>query len=84
MATAMNLSPTTILRLLHAEDGDDGTITYQMVTGLDGKVRPSRRFNTADRDRQIRVLRRTGKSIRAIAADVGCSVGTVHRVLKSG
>ncbi len=55
----------------------------RMVTGLDGKVRPSRRVDTGDRDGQIHALRAAGKSLRAIAAEVKCSVGTVARVLKS-
>lgn len=31
---------------------------------------------------RIRELRETGLSMRAIAAEVGCSVGTVHNALK--
>ncbi len=54
-----------------------------MVTGRDGKLRPSGRADTGDRDRQIHALRDAGKSLRAIAAEVKCSVGTVVRVLKS-
>ncbi|WP_420898503.1 helix-turn-helix domain-containing protein [Cryobacterium lactosi] len=50
--------------------------------GLDGKVRPSRRVDTTERDARISELRASGISIRAIATSVGCSVGTVHRVLK--
>jgi DNA-binding transcriptional MerR regulator len=34
------------------------------------------------RREQIRELRQTGMSMRAIAAEVGCSVGTVHGALK--
>lgn len=50
--------------------------------GLDGKWRPNRRCeHGSQRDRQIVLLRSGGKSIRAIAAEVGCSAGTVHRVL---
>jgi hypothetical protein len=55
----------------------------RMVTGRDGKLRPSGRADTGDRDRQIHALRDAGKSLRAIAAEVKCSVGTVVRVLKS-
>jgi transposase len=36
------------------------------------------------RREKIRELRRTGLSMRAIAAEVGCSVGTVHNALKTG
>lgn len=36
------------------------------------------------RQQQIRELRATGgMSMRAIAAELGCSVGTVHRALKT-
>jgi len=55
--------------------------TRYWCLGLDGKWRPNRRFDTTHRDRQIVLLRSARKSIRAIAAEVGCSVGTVHRVL---
>lgn len=40
-------------------------------------------LNRAEERRQkIRGLRETGLSMRAIAAEVGCSVGTVHNALK--
>lgn len=35
-----------------------------------------------ERREAIRQLRATGMSMRAIAAEVGCSVGTVHNALK--
>lgn len=35
-----------------------------------------------ERRQEIRELRETGLSMRAIAAEVGCSVGTVHNALK--
>lgn len=35
-----------------------------------------------ERRMKIRELRATGMSMRAIAAEVGCSVGTVHNALK--
>lgn len=39
-------------------------------------------LNTAkERRKKIRELRATGLSMRAIAAEVGCSVGTVHYAL---
>ena len=54
----------------------------QLCRGLDGKWRPNRRFDTAERDaRIVRAHRSEGKSMRAIAREAGCSVGTVHRVL---
>lgn len=35
------------------------------------------------RRESIRELRKTGMSMRAIATEVGCSVGTVHNALKT-
>ena len=49
--------------------------------GLDGKWRPNRRVDNTSRDRNIVGLRATGRSMRDIAAEIGCSVGTVHRVI---
>ena len=56
---------------MHPSD-ENGIITYNMVTGLDGKMRPSRRVDRG-RDRQVHALRSAGKSIRAIAAEVKCN-----------
>ena len=87
IAAATGVSPMTVLRGLKADadyqTAEDGTISYGMVLGLDGKRRPSRRFDTTARDSRICELRDAGQSVRAIAGEVGCSVGTVHRVLKS-
>ena len=55
----------------------------RMVTGRAGKGRLSGGVDTGDRDRQIHALHDAGKSLRAIAAEVKCSVGAVARVLKS-
>lgn len=75
-------------------DGDYGWVVHNDGTvhpgvaldwsiGRDGKVRPDRRLDTSQRDAFIRALHeRAGWSMRAIAAQVGCSVGTVHRVVK--
>jgi DNA-binding transcriptional regulator YhcF (GntR family) len=86
-AQTLDLSPTTVQRArAHAADyqtAEDGTITVGRTIGLDGKLRPSRRFDTTARDNRIRELGAGGRSVRAIAAEVGCSVGTVHRVLKT-
>lgn len=52
------------------------------ILGLNGKLYPNQRFDATRRDRRIVTLRvMDGKTIRAIAAETGCSVGTVHRVL---
>jgi DNA-binding NarL/FixJ family response regulator len=37
----------------------------------------------ADRDLDILTLRVAGASVRTIAADLGVSIGTVHRVIKA-
>ena len=60
---------------------ENGMITVGKVLGLDGKVRPHRRFDTTDRDARIRSLHADGLSMRTIASEVECSVGTVHRVI---
>jgi len=56
---------------VHPPD-ENGIITYNMVTGLDGKMRPSRRVDRRH-DRQVPALRSAGKSIRARAAEVKCN-----------
>jgi len=40
--------------------------------GLDGKVRPSRRFDTTERDARIRELRAAGRSVRGLR--FACSI----------
>ena len=84
IATALRVSPTTVLKILHLWNApdQDGMITATKITGLDGKVRLSRQVDTSARDSQIRELRAAGRSLRSIAAEVECSIGTVHRVLK--
>lgn len=49
------------------------------ITGLDGKNYP--RTVERNRDHRIVLARSAGKPYRTIAAEIGCSVGTVHRVL---
>lgn len=86
IARTMGMSPTTIhkvMRETRPDPDEDGMIEHWPVLGLDGKRRPNRRFNTDARDEQIRALREEGRSVRAIAAELGCSVGTVHRVVKT-
>jgi transposase len=86
-ADVLGVSPTTVLRARHrrdAADAPDGMAPFRRLVGNDGKQRPNRRFDTTARDARIRERAGAGLSVRAIAAEVGCSVGTVHRVLKSG
>jgi len=86
-AAILGCSPSTVLRdRQRAPDyqpADDGTIPVRRVLGRDGKRRLNRRIDTTARDSRICELRDAGQSVRAIAGEVGCSVGTVHRVLKS-
>lgn len=86
LAQVLGVSASTVSRDLASEDtvDDQGRrlAAVSMVVGLDGKVRPSRRLDTAGRDAEIRRLRSAEVSMRAIAAAVGCSLGTVHRVLR--
>jgi hypothetical protein len=53
------------------------------VTGRDRSETVGGDVDTGDRDRQIHALHDAGKSLRAIATEVKCPVGTVTRVLKS-
>ena len=83
IAATAGVSPSTVLRDLRKgnPDPDDGTVVVHPVRGRDGKIRPSRRYDTTERDETIRRLRADGRSILEIAQQVTCSVGTVHRVL---
>jgi DNA-binding NarL/FixJ family response regulator len=76
-------SPSTVWRVEKATRG--GRVGLSL--GRDGKLRPDRRIDTTARDTEIYRLYADGDdigpmSMREIAAQVGCSVGTVHRVIK--
>lgn len=78
IAPATGASPTTVVKILHLLIEEPA----ETVTGLDGKKRPARRRDTTERDaRIVTAYRDEGKTMRVIAREVGCSVGTVHRVL---
>lgn len=77
IARLTGVSPSTAMR-----GNTDREVGWS--TGLDGRVRPNRRLDTTERDKRIAKLYAAGKSMRAIAAQVGCSVGTVHRVVSAG
>jgi DNA invertase Pin-like site-specific DNA recombinase len=64
------------------EPDEHGMIYAWTTQGLDCKKRLNRRVDTTERDARVRGLHSEGKSVRAIAGAVECSVGTVHRVLK--
>jgi IS30 family transposase len=89
IAKVLGVSPSTAQRdLAEQRAGRDrdlgpGRISVGWTRGTDGKLRPNRRFDTTERDNQIRRLRQQRMSVRAIASEVGCSAGTVHRVLKA-
>lgn len=85
-AKALEMSPTTVMKYLHRANPPDenGMILVRQTVGRDGRMRPDRRCDTTGRDALIRQRRAEGKSVRAIAAEVSCSVGTVHRVIKAG
>ncbi|TAJ49663.1 MAG: hypothetical protein EPO52_01505 [Herbiconiux sp.] len=86
LAKMIQSSPTTVMKMRKDLDDwhpdENGRIQVRTVRGLDGKLRPGRRFDTTERDDNIRLRRSSGQTIRAIADAVGCSVGTVHRILK--
>lgn len=83
LAAVLRVSPAAVRRDLRAAhpDAGDGTILVGKCMGLDGKMRPDRRFDTTVRDDNIRQLRASGATMRDIATSAKCSVGTVHRVL---
>lgn len=88
LASILGVSPSTVHRDRAGVDqvttDEDGSLLIPMTRGLDNKLRPTVRYDTSGRDRLIRQLRAEGKTIRAIASEVGCSVGTVHRVVSDG
>jgi IS30 family transposase len=83
IAPIVGASPSTVMQILHEQsDLGGGRFVLGTTVGLDGRARPDRRYDTSERDRRIEQLREAGKSVREVAREVGCSVGTVHRVLK--
>jgi DNA-binding CsgD family transcriptional regulator len=89
-AQAMGISPKTVQKKLREirqkADAElpDGEIYIGKNIGLDGRVRPDRRIDTTRRDDAIIALHLSGASLRSIATEMKCSVGTVHRVIHSG
>lgn len=81
IAPAVGLSPTTVQKYLAEWFTDGDTVYFSKKPGLDGKKRPSRRFDITERDAEIVRLEGRGWTISDIASEVGCSVGTVHRVV---
>ena len=85
MAPVFGVSASTIYRIARLAVAPvtvkDGRLQVPVAKGLDGRMRPAVRYDTTGRDARIMELREDGLTIRAIAAEVGCSVGTVHRVI---
>jgi hypothetical protein len=57
----------------------------RVVIGLDGRNHPSHPLTESERSARTKAvlkLRSQGKSVRAIAAELGLSVGTVHRTIQ--
>ena len=69
----------------------NGLTAREMAERVGKSARTARRWTSqersvylasvAERRERIRELREQGLSMRAIAAEVGCGVGTVHRAL---
>lgn len=57
-------------------------VSERTIRNYVAEPRASWEARAADRRVKIRELRATGMTMRAIAAEVGCSVGTVHNALK--
>ncbi|SDO18668.1 hypothetical protein SAMN04515671_0077 [Nakamurella panacisegetis] len=82
MATVLGVSPTTVQKYRAFDStNSDASINVGTSRGRDGRLRPDRRFDTTHRDSIIKDLRAGGLSVRQVAEAVGCSVGTVHRVM---
>jgi transposase len=70
----------------------NGKTARQAAERVNMSIRTAQRWTSEPREvflsraqqrhEQIRELRKTGMSMRAIAAEVGCAVGTVHNALK--
>lgn len=56
-------------------------LSRQTISRWTGESRDTWLNRAAQRRERIRELREQGLSMRAIAAEVGCGVGTVHRAI---
>lgn len=81
-ARILGVSASTVVRDRQRVDKDGRAVVWK-ARGIDGKVRPSRRLDNRERDALIVQRRQAGDSLRTIALAADCSVGTVHRVLKT-
>jgi transposase len=81
LAKQYGVSPTTVAKMVRKAQQDFERQQPKMIMGRDGKRRPDRRCDTSTRDARIIGLRHEGYSLREIASEVSCSVGTVHRIV---
>lgn len=58
-------------------------LTEQTIKRWTSEPRETFLSRAQQRHERIRELRETGMTMRAIAAEVGCSLGTVHNALKT-
>jgi transposase len=76
-AEQLGVHPSTITRWRRLESHSEPT----WVISRNGHRYPGRRVDTTERDARIRRMRAQGAIMRVIAQEVGCGIGTVHRVL---
>jgi hypothetical protein len=80
-ATAELLAPVQPAGTAAVEQVQAKAVPPGKNMGLDGKVRPNRPTDNTRRNAYIVHRRNEGASLRMIAAEAQCSVGTVHRVV---
>jgi Helix-turn-helix domain len=73
---------SVIMDILRANQAPHGPDSRKMSLRIRIPDESKRKAATAVRDQSIMALRGEGKSLRAIAAEVGCSATTVGRVIK--
>jgi DNA-binding NarL/FixJ family response regulator len=72
---------SVIMDILRANQAPHGPDSRQMSLVIRIPDESKRKAATAVREQSIMALRQEGKSLRAIAAEVGCSASTVSRVV---
>ena len=81
IAATLGVSVKAVRRIVAREP--DAHRKNVRMPGVDGRTRPAHHGDTTERDARIRAHRAGGATIRAIGEAVGCSYGTVHRVLNA-
>jgi transposase len=82
LAKQYGVSPSTIAKMVRKAEQDFEQQQPKLIMGRDGKRRPDRRYDTSTRDAKIIGLRLEGYSLRQIASEVSCSIGTVFRIVR--